>query len=321
MSTTTRRLRSALLALPVAVLAAGTYGCGGGGGTADSGGAKATICVGGEFSTRPDGLPGLQKAYGFTFKPDNVKALDEDALVYTQVDSGGCTFGSIAATDGRVGALGLTVLADDKGFFPPYNGSLNVRTEVLDRAPGIRELFARIGAALDDKTMITLNRQVDVDGRKPEDAARGWLDAHKDLVPRVDLSGQTFKVGSKEFTEQLVLGHLTRQVLEGAGATVDAQIGLVGSETVRSALTSGRIDLYWEYLGTGWVNYLKNTEAIADPKKQYEAVRDADRPNGVTWLEPTPFNDTYALTMTDERAAELNVKSISDIARLIAADG
>ena len=140
-------------------------------------------------------------------------------------------------------------------------------------------------------------------------------------MPKVDLSGQTLTVGSKEFTEQLVLGQLTKLVLEGAGATVNDEIGLVGSETVRAALTSGRIDLYWEYLGTGWVNYLKHTEAIPDPKAQYEAVRDADKPNGITWLEPTPFNDTYALTMTEERAAELKVTSISDIGRLITADG
>jgi osmoprotectant transport system substrate-binding protein len=319
MTPTTRKTRTGLVAL-AAALALSTAGCGGGG-TADAGGAKATICVGGEFSTRPDGLPGLEKAYGFTFKPENVTAVDEDALVYTQVDQGKCTFGSIAATDGRVGALGLTVLKDDKGFFPPYNGSLNVRTEVLDQAPGIKELFAPVAPLLDDKTMVGLNRQVDVDGKKPEDVAKGWLDEHRSVVPKVDLAGKTFTVGSKEFTEQLVLGQLTKLVLEGAGATVSSQIGLVGSETVRGALTSGKIDLYWEYLGTGWVNYLKNTQAIPDPQKQYEAVRDADKANGITWLEPTPFNDTYAITMTDEKAAELNVKAVSDIGRLISADG
>jgi osmoprotectant transport system substrate-binding protein len=320
MNRMTSRTRTGLVTLAAAVVTVTATGCGGAGTTADPGVAKATICVGGEFSTRPDGLPGLEKAYGFAFRPENVTAVDEDALVFTQVDSGACTFGSIAATDGRVGALGLTVLKDDKGFFPPYNGSLNVRTEVLDRSPGIRELFARITPVLDDETMVSLNRQVDVDGREPDDVARRWLDDHRDLVPRVDLAGQTFTVGSKEFTEQLVLGQMTKIVLEGAGATVNDEIGLVGSETVRAALTSGRIDLYWEYLGTGWVNYLKHTEAIPDPKAQYEAVRDADRPNGITWLEPTPFNDTYAITMTDERSAELNVKSISDIGRLIASD-
>jgi osmoprotectant transport system substrate-binding protein len=317
MSRTTHTLRNALITCTAtAVLLAG---CGGGGTNegADQGAAKATICVGGEFSTRPDGLPGLEKAYGFTFAPENITTVDEDALVYTEVDGGRCTFGSIAATDGRVGALGLTTLRDDKGFFPPYNAALNVRTEVLDRAPGIKDLFNPIARVLDDKTMIDLNRQVDVDGHEPKQVAQEWLDGHKDLVPRVDLAGQSFTVGSKEFTEQLVLGQLTKLVLEGAGATVTDQIGLVGSETVRSALTSKQIDLYWEYLGTAWVNYLKNTQAIPDPAAQYTAVRDADKANGITWLDATPFNDTYAITMTNERSAELGITSVSQIGRLI----
>ena len=65
------------------MLAVGATGCGGGGAT-DAGAAKATICVGGEFSTRPDGLPGLEKAYGFTFKPENVTAV---YLPYMIVDA------------------------------------------------------------------------------------------------------------------------------------------------------------------------------------------------------------------------------------------
>jgi osmoprotectant transport system substrate-binding protein len=314
MSMTTYSVKNGLVALSaMAMLAAG---CGGGG--TEQGAAKATICVGGEFSTRPDGLPGLEKAYGFTFPAGDVTAVDEDSLVFTEVDGGRCTFGSITATDGRVGSLGLTVLKDDKGFFPPYNGSLNVRTEVLDGAPGIEELFDPITAALDDKMMIALNSEVDVEGHNPKDVARKWLDGHRDLIKAVDLSGKTFTVGSKEFTEQLVLGQLTKLVLEGAGATVTDQTGLVGSVTVREALKSAKIDLYWEYLGTGWVTYLGNTQAIPDPAKQYEAVRDADVANGITWLEPAPFNNTYAIGTTNEKAKELGITSISEIGRLIA---
>ncbi len=63
----------------------------------------------------------------------------------------------------------------------------------------------------------------------------------------VDLAGKTFTVGSKEFTEQLILGQITKLVLEDAGATVTDQTGLVGSPVVREALVSGDIDMYWEY--------------------------------------------------------------------------
>ena len=321
MPTTTRRVRACLVALSAAALLAA--GCGddddasSDDASSDGGSADTTICVGGEFSTRPDGLPGLEEAYGFEFPAGDITALDEDSLVYSELDGGSCTFGSIFATDGRVGALGLTVLDDDEGFFPPFNGSLNVRADVLDDAPEIEEVFAPIAAALDDETMVDLNARVDVDGDEPEDVAQEWLDDNDDVVEDVDLSGLSVTVGSKEFTEQLILGELTMLVLEGAGADVDDQIGLVGSTTVREALTSGEIDMYWEYLGTGWVTYLGNTEGIPDVDEQYEAVRDADADNGVVWLEPTPFNNTYAIAMTDESADELGITSISEIGELI----
>jgi len=282
----------------------------------DGGSPDASICVGGEFSTRPDGLPGIEETYGFEFPASDVTALDEDSLVYNEVDQGNCTFGSIFATDGRVGALGLTVLEDDEGFFPPYNGSLNVRTEVLDEHPDIEELFAPVSESLDDTTMIDLNAQVDVDGEDPADVAQAWLDDNP-IADGADLSGASLTVSSKEFTEQLILGHITKLVLEEAGAEVDDQIGLVGSTSVREALTSGEIDLYWEYLGTGWVTYLDNTEAISDPDEQYEAVRDADAANEVTWLEPAPFNNTYAIALSNENAEALDISSISEIKDLI----
>jgi osmoprotectant transport system substrate-binding protein len=282
----------------------------GGGGSVD-----ASICVGGEFSTRPDGLPGLEEAYGFEFPASDVTALDEDSLVYSEVDQGNCTFGSIFATDGRVASLGLTVLEDDENFFPPYNGSLNVRTEVLDEYPEIEELFAPISEALDDETMVDLNAKVDVDGEDPEDVAQEWLDENE--VPDVDLSGASLTVGSKEFTEQLILGNITKLALEDAGADVDDQIGLVGSTAVRDAIVAGDVDIYWEYLGTGWVTYLENEQGIPDPQEQFEAVREADAANGITWLEPAPFNNTYAIATTNETAEEQGITSISDIRELI----
>jgi osmoprotectant transport system substrate-binding protein len=316
---TAKRTTRALAA--AAILALVAAGCGDDEGTtgATTGRAAATICVGGEFSTRPDGLPGVEQAYGFTFPDENVTTVDEDALVFTQVDGGQCTFGSIAATDGRVKALGLTVLEDDKKFFPPYNPAPTVRTEVVNRAPGLRELFAPVAAALDTDTIITLNAEVDVDGKDPVDVARGWLDRNRNVVPQVNLAGQSFTVGSKEFTEQLVLGQLSKLLLEGAGATVTDQTGLVGSETVRGALTSGQIDLYWEYTGTAWVTYLKNTQTVPDPAEQFQRVKDADAANGITWLDMAPFNNTYALTMTNERSQQLGITRISQIGELIAA--
>jgi osmoprotectant transport system substrate-binding protein len=109
----------------------------------------------------------------------------------------------------------------------------------------------------------------------------------------VDLSGAEFTVGSKEFTEQLILGQITLQVLENAGATVNDQIGLAGTVAARKALESGEIDMYWEYTGTGWITHLGHTDPIPGRQKQYEAVAEEDlKKNDIEWLPPAPANNT-----------------------------
>jgi osmoprotectant transport system substrate-binding protein len=130
------------------------------------------------------------------------------------------------------------------------------------------------------------------------------------------LKGATLTVGSKEFTEQLILGKMTVLLLKDAGAQVKDQTGLVGSPVVRKALTSGKIDLYWEYTGTGWITFLKNTKPVPDATKQYEAVRDADAKNGITWLAPAPMNNTYAIATNQQHGQQLNVNTLSDYAAL-----
>jgi osmoprotectant transport system substrate-binding protein len=142
--------------------------------------------------------------------------------------------------------------------------------------------------------------------------------ARGSIAADFDLADASITVGSKEFTEQLILGHMTKLALEATGAEVNDEIGLQGSATVRDALTSGAIDLYWEYLGTGWVTHLGNEEGIPGVQEQYEAVRDADlEQNQIVWLEPTPFNNTYAVAVNDETAEELGVQTISDLADLV----
>jgi osmoprotectant transport system substrate-binding protein len=130
----------------------------------------------------------------------------------------------------------------------------------------------------------------------------------------VDLAGKSFTVGSKEFTEQLILGQITRLVLEDAGATVVDETGLVGSSVVREALTAGDIDMYWEYTGTGWITHLKNTTPVVGTKEQFDAVKEADAANGIVWLDPAPLNNTYAIAIATEKATELSLATMSDVA-------
>jgi osmoprotectant transport system substrate-binding protein len=138
------------------------------------------------------------------------------------------------------------------------------------------------------------------------------------LARDVSLTGATFTVGSKEFTEQLILCQITSLTLRSVGATVREQCGLQGSNTTRAALTSGSTDMYWEYTGTAWINYLNHTDPLKDPIQQYDAVaqEDLDK-NKVKWLTRSPSNNTYAIGVKSSKADELGVKTISDYARLV----
>ncbi|RJO74816.1 glycine betaine ABC transporter substrate-binding protein [Nocardia panacis] len=135
----------------------------------------ATTCVGTEFSVRQDGFPGMARKYGIDPTADRLRIM-QDALVYQAVaDARDCRFGSVAATDGRIRALGLRLLVDDRGFFPKYNAALVIRKPFADAHPQVAALLAPISALLTNDTVTELNRQVDVDGREPADVARDWM--------------------------------------------------------------------------------------------------------------------------------------------------
>jgi osmoprotectant transport system substrate-binding protein len=136
---------------------------------------NATMCAATEFLQRPDGLPGMQQAYGFEFPPGSVTELPLHDI-HRAVDEGDpCNFGEVFLTDGRITELGLTVLDDDKNFFPVYNPAPTVRRDVLDRHTDIAKLFAPIVEKLDNETLRSLNAAVDVDGRPPADVAQQFL--------------------------------------------------------------------------------------------------------------------------------------------------
>jgi osmoprotectant transport system substrate-binding protein len=135
----------------------------------------------------------------------------------------------------------------------------------------------------------------------------------------VDLSGTSFTVGSKEFTEQLILGQMTIQLLENAGASVEDQTGITGTTNVRKALTSGEIDMYWDYTGTGWSELLGNeiSEAPDDEQALFDAVAKQDlSENNIKWFALTKANNAYALATSQETSDSLGVTSISDLADL-----
>ncbi|MGN6250753.1 MAG: glycine betaine ABC transporter substrate-binding protein [Marmoricola sp.] len=135
-----------------------------------------------------------------------------------------------------------------------------------------------------------------------------------------ELKGLTGTIGSKDFSEQYILAYMTGDLLNAHGADVDVNTKLVGSANTRQALTNGDFIGYWEYTGTAWITYLKNTKPITDPQKQFDAVKAADAKNGIAWIDPAPFNNTYAFAVRSDKAQQLGVKSLSDVSKLPAAD-
>ncbi len=136
----------------------------------------------------------------------------------------------------------------------------------------------------------------------------------------IDLKGVSISVGSKEYTEQRVLGQIIVQALKATGATVKDQTGLSGTKVARAALTSGQIDTYYEYTGTGWLTILQKTQPISDPQQLFTSVRDADAANKISWFALAPMNDTYAVGVTADGAKSTGVKTISEYAKLANTD-
>lgn len=140
-----------------------------------------TFCVESEFTDRPDGLKGYLKTYGVPLgQPDgvprsNIKTLQTGAIYNATAKGELCNFGEIFTTDGRIEALNLRVLKDDKNFFPKYNGCLVVRKELMEKHPQIRKLFAGVTQKLTNKVLVKLNGEVDVKGHEPAQVAFDWL--------------------------------------------------------------------------------------------------------------------------------------------------
>jgi osmoprotectant transport system permease protein len=125
-------------------------------------------------------------------------------------------------------------------------------------------------------------------------------------------------IGSKNFTEQLVLGELTAQALERwGGLTVDRRLGLGGTFICDRALRAGDIDLYVEYTGTALTAVFKGP-VEHDRRKVLEDVRRRYAATGRTVLSPLGFNNTFAILVRGADARAMGLRTISDAAPRVA---
>jgi osmoprotectant transport system substrate-binding protein len=121
------------------------------------------------------------------------------------------------------------------------------------------------------------------------------------------------KIGSKNFTEQFIVAEIYAKALENAGIEVERRLNLGATQIAHTALTSGEIDLYPEYTGTALAAVVK-ADFSGDADQIYTTVKDFYEKNlQLTLLKPTAINNGYAIFMLPERAAELNLKTLSDL--------
>ncbi|SFN03361.1 osmoprotectant transport system substrate-binding protein [Pseudonocardia ammonioxydans] len=138
------------------------------------------------------------------------------------------------------------------------------------------------------------------------------------LAEAGNLEGVDYIVGGKNFDEQLVLCEVTVAALEAAGGNVTPRCNLGGTDVARQALLSGDINIYWDYTGTAWASFFKETQRIPDDNELYRLVAERDlQENQLVWLDKASFNNTYAFAMTEAKSQELGITTLSDMANHI----
>ena len=126
--------------------------------------------------------------------------------------------------------------------------------------------------------------------------------------------GSVIRVGSKDFTESLIVGEIYALALEDAGYTVERKLNIAGS-LVHTAITSGDIDLYPEYTGTGLLSILQ-LPMDSDPDRVYQTVKNAYAEQfQITWLDSTAVNDTQGIAVRTQVAEQYGIFTISDLQR------
>lgn len=141
----------------------------------------------------------------------------------------------------------------------------------------------------------------------------------------------TIVVGSKNFTEQILMSEMVALLLEDAGYPVERQFGLGGTAVIMEAITNGDIDMFVEYTGTGLIavlgediptvegtpattNGAATPEASGLPQQVYDIVKAGYKEQfDLIWLEDWGFNNTYAMAVTQETAEEYDLETTSDL--------
>lgn len=137
----------------------------------------------------------------------------------------------------------------------------------------------------------------------------------KTITKNAANAGKTVTIGSKNFTEEFILGQIYAQALKAAGYNVKTQLNLGSEQIALRAVKSGQVDAYPEYTGTALTSFfkVKAPDVPKDEQKAYVLARTGFAKQGLTALAPTPFTDSNGVGMLKDQADKLGVTNISDL--------
>jgi len=270
-----------------------------------------------EFIERGDGWTGLKKAYDMDMETVEL----EIGLMYRALRNKKVDVISGFSTDGRIKAYHLRSLIDNKQYFPPYYAAPLIREETLQRFPALDSVFSMLHNEISNEEMVQMNYRVDQDKISPKESALEFMDKKGFRHMVLEKEGDTdMVIGSKNFTENFILAELFKLMIENySDLKVELRMGFGGTKLVFDALTSGEIDMYPEYTGTGFLVILNLPDSIKTSIQYKEQVvydfvkKEFALKYNLTWLYPLGFNNTFAMMMREDDAEAKGIRSVSDL--------
>jgi osmoprotectant transport system substrate-binding protein len=129
-------------------------------------------------------------------------------------------------------------------------------------------------------------------------------------------SGKSLTLGTKDFTEEFIIGALYKQALEAKGYTVNYKPNIGATEIIDKALTSGQIDAYPEYTGESAVTVAGINAIATSPQQEYDLAKAFYAKRGQSMSAMTPFFDTDAIAVTKAYAAKYGLKTTADLKKI-----
>jgi osmoprotectant transport system substrate-binding protein len=129
-------------------------------------------------------------------------------------------------------------------------------------------------------------------------------------------SGGTLTLGTKDFTEEFILGQLYKQALEAKGCKINYKENIGATEIIDKALTSGQIDAYPEYTGESAVTVAKINKTVTSPQEEYDLAKAFYAKRGQVMSEMTPFFDTDAIGVKKAFAQKYGLVTTEDLKKV-----